>query len=198
MTAPKDYPTGRPPGRPSRMSPTVVKALLDSIAGGAYISTACQFVGISNSTYGLWRRRGEAEIERVKALGEDAEVILQETSVNDEHKAISALDHLAQQAVPPFSDAEWPYAVFWFQVEKAQAAAEIRNLTIIQMAASGDRGAWQASAWILERTRPERYGRRERINLTGNEDGDSIVVEQKLTVENLEATIQALKAELGE
>jgi hypothetical protein len=40
---------------------------------------------------------------------------------------------------------------------RAQAAPEVRNVAIIQQAASED---WRAAAWWLERRRPEDYGRR--------------------------------------
>lgn len=196
--APKDYPTGRRAGRPSRMSPIVVKALVDAVSSGSYVTTACQYVGISSSSYSLWRRRGEAEVERVKALGHDAEAILQETSVDGDAKAIKVADHLNMKAPRPFKAEEWPYAVFLFQTDRASAAAEIRNLTIIQMAAGGDSGSWQAAAWILERTRPNRFGRRERINLEGSQEGEAIKVEGKLSVESLEASIAALRDEIGE
>lgn len=198
MTAPKDYPTGRRAGRPGRMSPLVVKALVDAISSGSYVTTACQYVGISPSSYSLWRRRGEAETERIKAAGHDAEAILQETSVDGEGKALKVADHLGMTPPRPFRKDEWPYAVFLFQTDRAQAAAEIRNLTIIQMAAGGDSGSWQAAAWILERTRPNRFGRRERINLEGSQEGEAIQIQGKLSVESLEASIAALREEIGE
>ena len=45
-------------------------------------------------------------------------------------------------------------------VKKAQAEAERLHLTRITTA--GERN-WQASAWFLERTKPDRYSRRDRI-----------------------------------
>lgn len=194
-----DYKTGKRPGRPARLSPVVVKALVDTIASGSYITTACKYVGISSSSYSLWRRRGEAEVERVKGLGEEAEIIIQEACTDDDGKGLRISDMLALKPPAPFRTEEWPYAVFLYQIEKAQAAAEIRNLTIIQRAAGdGETGSWQAAAWILERKFPDRFGRRERINLSGAEDGDPIKVEQSLSVENLEAAIERMRRENGD
>jgi hypothetical protein len=48
------------------------------------------------------------------------------------------------------------------EVEKARAEAEMRNVLNIQRAASG--GTWQASAWWLERSFPDRWGRKTEIS----------------------------------
>lgn len=46
-------------------------------------------------------------------------------------------------------------------VVKARSEAEIRNVTLIQRAATG--GTWQAAAWWLERSHPTKWGRQQRI-----------------------------------
>ena len=51
-------------------------------------------------------------------------------------------------------------------VEKAEADAEIRNVAIIQRAATD---TWQAAAWWLERRRPGDY--RQRNEVTGADGG---------------------------
>lgn len=58
-------------------------------------------------------------------------------------------------------------------IEKAEADAEIRNVAIIQKAASE---SWQAAGWWLERRRPGDY--RQRQEVTGADGGPlKIVVE---------------------
>jgi len=52
-------------------------------------------------------------------------------------------------------------------VEKAQAAAEVRDLAIISKAAENH---WQAAAWKLERRNPGRWGR-TRHEITGADGG---------------------------
>jgi hypothetical protein len=49
-------------------------------------------------------------------------------------------------------------------VQQAVAEGEVRHLNIIREAAAEGK-QWQAAAWILERTHPDRYGRRERVDL---------------------------------
>lgn len=59
-------------------------------------------------------------------------------------------------------------AKFWESVSKARAAAEIRNLEIVQTAANDD---WKAAAWFLERKYNEKWGRKEKTELTGKNGG---------------------------
>lgn len=61
------------------------------------------------------------------------------------------------------------YGEFREAVENAKAAAEVENVAIIRRAARD--GTWQAAAWWLERTRPQKYGRKERYEVTGAEGG---------------------------
>ena len=53
-------------------------------------------------------------------------------------------------------------------VEKATAEAEARMVAIIAKASEKQ---WQAAAWHLERTKPERYGRHERVEMSGRDGG---------------------------
>ena len=69
-------------------------------------------------------------------------------------------------------DADDIYREFRDAVESARAAAEIRNVTLIQTAAND--GTWQAAAWYLERTSWQRWGRRTMV--TGDA-GEAIKVE---------------------
>ena len=66
---------------------------------------------------------------------------------------------------------EVKYLEFLDAVEKARDEATVRNVSIIQRA--GHDGTWQAAAWWLERTRQNTYGRKERIEHTG-QDGDPV------------------------
>lgn len=56
-------------------------------------------------------------------------------------------------------------------VIKARARAEVRNVALIQNAANA--GTWQASAWWLERSFPNRWGRHTKITqeVSGPEGG---------------------------
>lgn len=47
-------------------------------------------------------------------------------------------------------------------VEKAEATMVTANVRIVKAAASK---SWQAAAWLLERRRPEDFGRRDRLDV---------------------------------
>lgn len=65
------------------------------------------------------------------------------------------------------------YRAFRDAIEKAQADAETRNVALIAKAAQ--EGTWTAAAWWLERKYPERWGRKERHEVTGK-DGKDLVI----------------------
>lgn len=68
---------------------------------------------------------------------------------------------------------ETPFVEFLASIEKAQADAEARNVALIAKAAA--EGTWTAAAWWLERKHPDRWGRKERHEVTGKDGGDLIV-----------------------
>lgn len=80
-----------------------------------------------------------------------------------------------------------PAQVFRDLVREAETVAVKRNLLLIQAAGGKD---WRAAAWYLERTQPEDYGPRERIDHRhAGDDGGPI------KTMNLEVTPDALADE---
>ncbi len=69
---------------------------------------------------------------------------------------------------------EKPYVEFSNAVEKALAEAEIRDVAIIAKAAKEQ---WQAAAWRLERKFPDRWGRKDKVDLSADKDGFKVVIE---------------------
>src|SRR5262249_53952480 len=51
--------------------------------------------------------------------------------------------------------------------KKAQAEWEASKLALIDTAARAKVECWTAAAWALERHAPERYGRRDRVDVSG-------------------------------
>ena len=85
------------------------------------------------------------------------------------------------------------YKDFKKAVEIAEEAAEAMHLQTITDAAK--KGSWQASAWFLERTKPERYGRWapkqkevEPIKLSQKEKEAILKNDQALTAEDIALT----------
>lgn len=196
MAKSRNLPNGQNRGRDTRLNPRVAQALVNALSAGNYAKTACQYVGISQASYTLWQHRGEAESARVEGLGYDPEALINEAavvettdgeSVSFTHKSI---ERMFEDCPKPFEPSEWVFVVFKYHIDRAKASAEIRALTIIQQAMPDN---WQAAGWYLERTRPDQYGRRERINMTGNKDGEPIKVETTVTVDELEARIREIR-----
>jgi len=79
------------------------------------------------------------------------------------------------------------YREFREAVEKARAQAEVRNVALIQQA--GQDGSWQAAAWYLERSYPTRFGRHNRVEVTG---ANGAAVQIDLSVEELDKRVAEL------
>lgn len=84
-------------------------------------------------------------------------------------------------------NAKDPFREFREAVENARATAEVRNIAMIQQAANN--GTWQAAAWYLERTAPNRWGRRSSVEVTGAEGGP---VRMDISIDELEAKVAKL------
>lgn len=184
-------------GRGLTLSPRMLSALVVTISNGVFLKTACQHVGISEGSFYRWMNRGEAlTIILNNDFGDGAadEIMLEhiDKQVPDQ-KDLFKQETIANLVKHPPADIaghehEWVYWVFFWLVEKAKTIAEVRAVGIIQNAMPDN---WQAAGWYLERSHPDKYGRRERVNLSGSEDGQPIQV-QNVSVESLEEKIRKL------
>lgn len=88
-----------------------------------------------------------------------------------------------------------PFRRFLEAVEQAQAEGEAEHVGAIRAARSEH---WQASAWWLERTRPERFGRRDKVlveNSVREELEQALTrLEQRLPPEEYDRVLAALAA----
>jgi hypothetical protein len=185
-------------GRNSSLTLERLVRIADLLSAGNYTTTACRFAGLSESTFNAWRRRGELEADRVSSLpGFDPSALMGEeladSSSPDERMSPAYMwDHRPSK----FRPAEWPFVVFVVQTDRARAAAEARMVNVVQRAALG--GNWTAAAWFLERTAPERFGRRDKLGLEGPTSGSPVQVQHEhvITVDDLsEALDMALESE---
>lgn len=117
-------------GRNTKLTPELIESISKCVMGGNYIETASAMNGIAKKTLYEWLKRGKSYIEFI-----DSGASLE----NCECKK------------------EYLYADFVDAMQKAMAIAEARDVQNIDMAARS--GAWQASAWRLERRNPRDWGR---------------------------------------
>jgi len=108
----------------TKLTPELQEEILNLIRAGNYVKDACLAVGIDESTYYKWIKRGE--------------------------KAKSGI-----------------YFQFVQSTKKARAFARALRVEKITDAMEEN---WQAAAWWLERTDPEHWGRRSRVDLEGQVD----------------------------
>ena len=80
-----------------------------------------------------------------------------------------------------------PYKEFREAVLSARAEAEARMVMVVQRAAND--GSWQAASWYLERTQQAKYGKQNRVELTGSEGG---AVKVDVSVDELENRIATI------
>lgn len=93
----------------------------------------------------------------------------------------------------PADPTEAAWLDIYSEVQRARSEAVVRNVHLIQAAARG--GTWQAAAWWLERTRPDKFGRRLSAEVTGANGGPVEVEVDMITPEALEQRISALLGE---
>lgn len=82
---------------------------------------------------------------------------------------------------------ERPFLEFLETVEMADAEGIISHVMNIDSAAKN--GTWQASAWILERKQPRKWGRFDRTELSGPEGGP---IEINVSTEELERKVMRI------
>ncbi len=95
---------------------------------------------------------------------------------------------LEEQGIEPAAE-ELKYLRFFQATKEARADAIRANLKVIRTAAQD--GHWQAAAWYLERTNPQKWGKRDTVALTGAE-GTQVTVEIS-PVDTLREKLQAME-----
>jgi transposase-like protein len=113
-------------GRPSLLTPERSAGIIDLIRSGAFVKTAAQANGISESTLHYWVSRADEP------------------------------------------DADPMYSEFSEALTRARALAEVDAVKLIVEAGHKH---WRAAAWFLERSFPEHYGNRRRLEHVGGEGG---------------------------
>lgn len=89
--------------RPTKCTPELTEKICEYLASGCYVCTACQAVGISETTLGNWRARA--------AEGEEPYVTFVEAVKEAEAKAELRALALVQKAMPE----NWAAAMTWME-----------------------------------------------------------------------------------
>lgn len=156
-------------GRPTVLTKDIVDRVSGLIMAGAYIETACAACGLAKKLYYEWLKLGEQR----RQLAEQLETEKNSKVINDIKEKYRMIDPIYEQ----FSDA----------IQKAVVQAELRDLIRIDEAAVSN---WHAAAWKLERKYPDRWGRKYRLDHSGE-------VDTKQTV-NIQETRQQILSIMGD
>ena len=170
--------------RPTRLTESIKTAILQGVEAGLSLPTAALRVGVSVSAALEWVRRGTSTDRARRPTGQ--------------------------------------YVAFAAALEKAKATFESRNVALIGAAAKGGqlvsrrtttkkdgstsveetftRPEWTASAWLLERSYPDRWGRKDRVDLqvTIQHAAQKVADSLGLTVDEVLDEAQALLRQMDE
>lgn len=181
-------------GRNTVLTDEVQERILNAVRGGNWLDTAAGYAGVSPSSLHEWLARGR-NVNR-GTTGHDEPQPCPACGAEGEDPCLTATGKKASRPHTVRLDrpggpteTDLRYAAFAEEVEKARAQSEVRALTHIQQAALD--GTWQAAAWFLERSHPQRWGRR-RMEHVGPDGGP---VQVDVSVEALNDRLEALLEE---
>nr|DAL14497.1 MAG TPA_asm: putative terminase small subunit [Caudoviricetes sp.] len=161
----------------------IVNEIIDNIEQGLTKKAAAALCGITEQTFYNWL-----------AIGRDQEPPegLEDISVKDlrarakKHKVRYVNKLNKKQLIAAITEAETLHLTLLERMTAAQARGQMEHIKNIKEQAKED---WRASAWFLERTDPENYGRRDRFKgeldhsgtiKTEHEEKTQIQIEQTL------------------
>lgn len=132
---------------------------MQALSAGNYIETAANYAGVSPQTVHEWISRGRAasarKVEEPVPCPTCSAAVGHPCTTNTGE---DALHSHAPRVHRPEADTDEVYDEFANAVDNARASAEIRMLSVVQREAMD--GTWQAAAWYLERSSPQKWGRR--------------------------------------
>lgn len=174
----------RPPEAPS---PETREAILREVSKGQPPEKAAVSAGVDVSVWREWMQRGRTAskgpwADLLRSV-QQAQIVAYLRVGNFLETSASAAG-VTRQAVRNWirdgqRDPSGVHGEFARQAEAAMADAEVRGVVAIQQQAAVD---WRAAAWMLERTRPERFGQ-------------TVLVQTKVEQE-LDAFLERLREEL--
>lgn len=126
-------------GRPTKINSVLTQKLAKALTLGMYVDQACDLVQIHYQTVADWLHRGEEMTIRIKALREQGK----------REEATELSNH--------------PIILFARAIKNAQAQCIRNSLQVVKRRPVN----WQAAAWLMERKFPDRFGLRQRHEVTG-------------------------------
>lgn len=147
--------------RPSKLTPQVRDRMVELLRAGNFVESAAKAAGIAPSTHYEWMARGAAEGAEPpdpRTPKAELEALIAERGLQPPaHGSGRGGRVLRADLIELLATSPGPYREYHDAVEAAIDEVEAVHVTIVAAAARKD---WRASAWWLERARPEHWRRR--------------------------------------
>lgn len=162
--------------------------IIKAVLAGNYLETASKAVGIDRSTLYGWLQTGrelraELEAKVGQSIEVDRAVWESENQARTTGKTVDTLAHIRQVGQ---KEKYWVCVELVDGVEKAKAMAEMK--AVQKLVKHGDKN-WRAALAYLERTNHEKWGRKDRVEVSGPQGGAIpvavVMAQMSATLENL-------------
>ena len=130
-------------GRPTALTPEVSDIIYNYVANGNYPGTACMAAGLDESTIYKWRNKAA----------------LYKQWLDDNSIYTDDIEDL------PDHDNGLIYYQFFMRLKTAESLAEINHVNNLKAAGAAGPQFWAASATYLERKHPDRWGKRDAVDV---------------------------------
>jgi hypothetical protein len=169
------------PGRKTKLTAALQQAIVNAVAAGVSLACAAELAGISPLSVKEWIQRGK---------GEDPDRPPTPLYTSFSQAVIRAKAQDETRRVARINQAGQGGAVIY---RKTTTMADGRIITEERLAPPD----WQADAWHLERSKPEDWGRKDRVDIRFqiHQTAAKVADELGLTVEEVLAEAQTFLAE---
>ena len=167
--------------RRTKLTPQIQQAIANAITVGVPFRDACQLAGIGERTGHEWLERGEGQSARPRTplYAQFAQTITQ-AHAQDVARRVARIHKAGEGGTV---------------VERTTTTYPDGRVITRERYTEP---AWQADAWHLERTRPDTWGRKDRLDLhvQMRQAAEKVAAEKGITVEEVLAEAQALLREM--
>jgi hypothetical protein len=142
-----------PRSRPPKLTPAIQRAIAKAVAAGVPVSRAAILANVHPETVLEWMRRGEGRDDRPSTpLYANFASAIARAKALDEERRVARINQAGQGGA----------VLYQKTVEMVDAQGKVTRRVIEERKAPPD---WAADAWHLERSRPDDWGRKDRIDL---------------------------------
>lgn len=161
--------------------------IVNAVAAGNYLETAANAMGISRAILFRWLQYGrELRAKLEEQVGQSIEVdraIWEAENQGRQGKKVDTLAHIREVGK---KEKYWICVELLDGVEKAKARAEMN--AVQKLVKHGDKN-WRAALAYLERTNFEKWGRKDRLEVSGPQGGPVPIA---MLMAQMTATLESL------